>query len=133
MSLEQLDRGAEPFHIDSDVAGVLGRGAGGRLHAHTHAHAPAHGHRHVHVDKGDGVETLRRVLHLPDPPEPVERGVVEVEEGVAGGGERVAARVDGRDVVACRMDLDNSTGQSSVFFIFCFLPLHHKHDVNVNE
>jgi hypothetical protein len=33
----------------------------------------------------DGIDTVLRVLHLPDPPDPVEHAVVEVEEGIARG------------------------------------------------
>lgn len=95
MRLEELDRGAKPLHVDGDVVRV---DSGALL-------ALLHGHGHVHVDKGDGVEAVGRVLHLPDPPEAVQRRVVEVEERVAGRGVRVTARVHRRDVVAGCVDL----------------------------
>ena len=58
--------------------------------------APAEGHL--------GVNTLVGVLHLPDPPETIERGVMEVEDGIAGGDHGVAAGVAARDVVARVVD-----------------------------
>lgn len=62
------------------------------------------------TDHGHSVEAVLGVLHLPDPPQPVKRAVVEVEDGVARRGARVAAGVDAVDVVACSVDLVWSAG-----------------------
>jgi len=51
-----------------------------------------------------GVHTLVGVLHLPDPPETIQRGMMEVENRIARRDHRVAAGVAARDVVARVVD-----------------------------
>ncbi len=70
VGLEKLDRGSEPFQIDHDILGVL------RTSMVMHR---AHG-----VRKRDSKEAGLGVLHLPDPPQAVQRAVVEIEDRVAG-------------------------------------------------
>lgn len=91
MGLEKLDGGAEPFHINH---GLLRNRYSLLLHG-----------RHRHGAAGDDVKAVLGVLHLPDPPKTVERGVVEVEDRVTGRGHGVPTRVDSSDVVASSVDL----------------------------
>lgn len=91
MRLYKFDRGAKPLHINHTLQGVRG--------------PSIHGHRHIGGNKRKGVEAVLRVLHLPNPPDAVQRSVVEVEDRIAGGSVGISARVDGGDVVACSVDL----------------------------
>jgi len=45
------------------------------------------------------------ILHLPNPPEPINRSVVEIKCRITGGNIRIAAGVDTMDKMACRVYL----------------------------
>lgn len=105
MRLHQRRRhGRQPLQINHHLVRIRdARLPLARLHL-PHAMRPmVHGNHHaVH---GHGIQALVGVLHLPHPPEPVQRRVVEVEDGVARGGGGVPAGIDGVDVVAGGVDL----------------------------
>lgn len=91
MGLAKRNRRAKPLHIDHTIQRIR--------------RPLLHRHRHGSVDKGQRIDPRVDVLELPDPPDPVQRRVMEVEDRVAGGSVGIAARIDRGDVVACCVDL----------------------------
>lgn len=89
VSLEKWDLRTKPRHVDRHIHGIR---------------PPNHAHRRHRAGR-NGVEALVRVLHLPDPPQSVECGVVEIEDGITWRCHRITARIDGSDVMACCVDL----------------------------
>lgn len=67
------------------------------------------------LNRWDSVEAVVGILHLPNPPQSVQRAVVEVEGGVAGRGSRIAARVNAVDVVTCSVNLFSGYQLQSVY------------------
>ncbi len=96
MRLQQRDRPRQPLQINDRLGRV--RSAAATAHSRHVGHAGAATRRY-------SIEALVWVLHLPDPPQTVERAVMEVEDGVAGGRGRVAAGVNGVDIMTGGMDL----------------------------
>ena len=88
----------QPLEIDDHLAGI--GDALARLDHIRHALVSTVVHRNDGAVHGHRVQSCIHILHLPHPPETVERGVVEVEYGVAGRRVGVSARVDGVDVMA---------------------------------
>jgi hypothetical protein len=115
LRLHQLNRRRQPLQINNRIFGV------GCCPSTAMAMSPlirlGRFGRLARLDGRNGIDARLGVLHLPDPPQAVQRAVVEVEHGVARRRGWVAAGVDAVDVVACRVDLLGRFISSAFWFL----------------
>jgi len=114
MGVQQLDWSSKPGQIDGCLCGI---GLTSLLPAAPRPH-PVSAVIHGVPVHGDSIEAVVGVLHLPDPPEPVDGAMVEIEDGVARRGAGIAARVDSVDVVAGGVNLFCQATQVSCHCLF---------------
>jgi hypothetical protein len=94
---KEVDGRAQPLHIDHEVHGIrcIRRPLPVRHHVHSHGR----------VGVRNSVEAIIDILHLPDPPQPIQRRVVKVEEGIARRRVGITAGIDSRNIVTRRVNL----------------------------